>query len=116
MKFPEWTGKAIWGAVVGAVGFSLIGFNYMGWVLGSNALKMSEEASKTAVVEALTPYCVSASETDPLSVEKLDQIEKATDWKKRSLVEESGWATPLDADRPNRALADACLTALESKT
>ena len=77
MKIPEWTGTALWGAVGGAVGFSLIGFNYMGWVLGCTAIKMSEEASKTAVVEALTPYCVSASETDPLSVEKLDKIEKA---------------------------------------
>ena len=116
MKIPVWTGTALWGAVGGAVGFSLIGFNYMGWVLGSTAIKMSEEASKTAVVEALTPYCVLASETDPLSVEKLDKIEKATDWKKRNLLEESGWATPLDSDRPNRALADACLAALENKT
>jgi len=64
----------------------------------------------------LVPYCISASKEDPLSTEKLDQIEKATDWKKRSLLEESGWATPLDADRPNRALADACLAALEDKT
>jgi len=79
MKFPEWTGKAIWGAVVGAVGFALIGFNYMGWVLGSTAIKMSHEASQTAVVNALVPYCISASKEDPLSTEKLDQIEKATD-------------------------------------
>ena len=116
MKIPEWTGKALQGAVGGAVGFSLIGFNYMGWVLGSTAIKMSEEASKTAVVEAFTPYCVSAPETDPLSVEKLDKIEKATDWKKRKLLKESGWATPQDSDRPNRALADACLAALKNKT
>ena len=116
MKIPKWTGTALWGAVGRAIGFSLIGFNYMGWVLGSTAIKMSEEASKTAIAEALTPYCVSAPETDPLSVEKLDKIEKATDWKKRNLLEESGWATPLDSDRPNRALADACLAALKNKT
>ena len=116
MKIPKWTGTALWGAVRGAIGFSLIGFNCMGWVLGSTAIKISEEASKTATAEALTPYCVSAPETDPPSVEKLDKIEKATDWKKRNLLEEPGWATPLDSDRPNRALADACLAALENKT
>ena len=116
MKIPKWTGTALWGAVGGAVGFSLIGFNYMGWVLASTAIKITEEASKTAIAEALMPYCVSATETDPLSVEKLDKIEKATDWKKRNLLKEFGWATPLDSDRPNRALADACLAALENKT
>jgi hypothetical protein len=116
MKLPEWTGPAIWSAAAGAAAFSILGFNFMGWVLGSTALKMSENASKTAVVEALTPYCVAASKTDPLSVERLVQLENLTDWKKRNFVEESGWATPLDADRPNRALAEACLSALENKT
>ena len=116
MKLPEWIGPAIWSAAAGAVAFSIVGFNFMGWVLGSTALEMSEKASKTAVVEAFTPYCVAASKTDPLSIERLAQLESLTDWKKRSLVEESGWATPLDTDKPNRALAEACLSALENKT
>jgi hypothetical protein len=116
VKLPEWTGPALWSAAAGAFGFALVGFNFMGWMLGSTALEMSEKASKTAVVDALTPYCVSASKADPLSAEKFAQLKGATGWKKRSLLEESGWATPLDADRPNRALADACLLALESKT
>ena len=116
MKLPEWTGPAIWSAAAGAAAFAIVGFNFMGWVLGSTALEMSKKASKTAVVEALTPYCVAASKTDPLSVERLAQLKNSTDWKKRSLVEESGWATPLDTDKPNRALAEACLLALEIKT
>ena len=116
MKLPEWTGPAIWSATTGAATFAIVGFNFMGWVLGSTALEMSKKASKTAVVEALKPYCVAASKADPLSIERLDQLEKATDWKKRSLIEESGWATPLNAERPDRALAAACLLALEDKT
>ena len=116
MKFPEWTGPAIWSAAAGAAIFAIVGFNFMGWVLGSTALEMSKIASKTAVVEALTPYCVAASKSYPLSVERLAQLKNSTDWKKRSLVEECGWATPLDTDKPNRALAEACLLALENKT
>ena len=116
MKLPEWTGPAIWSAAAGAAAFAIARFNFMGWVLGSTALEMSEKASKMAVVEALTPYCVAASKADPLSIERLDQLKKATDWKKRSLIEESGWATPLNAERPDRALAEACLLALENKT
>jgi hypothetical protein len=116
MKLPEWIGPAIWSAAAGAAALSIVGFNFMGWVLGSTALEMSEKSSKTAVGQFLTPYCVAASKTDPLSVERLAQLESLTDWKKRSLVEESGWATPLDTDKPNRALAEACLSALENKT
>ena len=46
MKIPEWTGKAIWGAVEGAVGFFLIGFNHMGLVLGSTAIKCLKKPPK----------------------------------------------------------------------
>ena len=62
MKLPEWAGPALWGAVAGGVALAIIGFNWGGWVKGGTALKMSEKSSIAAVAEALTPYCLAASE------------------------------------------------------
>ena len=66
MKLPEWTGPALWGAVAGGLALAFVGFNWGGWVKGGTALKMSQASSSAAVAEALTPYCLAASQADPL--------------------------------------------------
>ena len=116
MKLPEWTGPALWGAVAGGVALAIIGFNWGGWVKGGTALKMSERSSVADVAEALTPYCLAASKADPLAAGVMAELEKASGYNKRSILEKSGWAIPLGAEKSNRELEISCLTALENKT
>jgi hypothetical protein len=115
MKFPEWTKPALMGAGAGAIALAIVGFNWGGWMTESSANKMSSKSSMAAVAAALMPYCLQNSQGDPNSMDVLAKFEKASSYQRRGIVEEAGWATPLGAERPDRALAEACQVALEEK-
>jgi hypothetical protein len=116
MQIPEWTKPALMGAGVGAIALAIVGFNWGGWVTETSAKEMSNENSEAAVVAALMPYCLENSKSDPNSADVLAKFEKANSYQQRGIVEEAGWATPLGAERPVRALAEACQNALAAKT
>ncbi len=116
MQTPEWTKPALTGAGAGAIALAIIGFGWGGWVTESSALKMSYEKSASAVTAALMPYCLQSSTGDPNSSEVLASFGKANNsYKRRVIVEEAGWATPLGAEKPDRLLAEACQAALAAK-
>ena len=116
MQFPEWTKPALLGAVAGAIAVSVVGFNWGGWVTGGTAAQMSSDNSSAAVVAALTPYCIQSSQNDPGAVAILAELESANSYKRHVIVEDAGWATPLGAGEPSRALADACESGLSNGT
>ena len=116
MELPKWTEPALCGAGVGAIALAIIGFNWGGWVTGGTAAEMDEKSSRSAVAEALTPYCLALSVSDPSSIDIMKKLNDATSYKKRGILEKAGWATPLGTSKPNRALVDSCLNAIENKT
>jgi hypothetical protein len=116
VKLPEWTGSALWGAVAGAIVLAIVGFNWGGWVTGSSASKIANDAANTAVAEALTPYCIAASQADPSLPEISAQLASSGAYLKRGIIEKTGWATPLGSEKSHRQLAEACLIALEKKS
>jgi hypothetical protein len=104
----SWIKPAVWGAVIGAVATVIVGFSWMGWVLGSTAERMAAERVDSAVIVALTPACVAAYMQQPNVTAKLTEFRKIESWKQRQLVEEGGWATPRGGKSPNSGLANAC--------
>ncbi|MGP2491072.1 hypothetical protein ACTDI4_05525 [Mesorhizobium sp. PUT5] len=112
MTTRQWFEPAVYGAAVGAVALAIVGFTWGGWVTGGSARKMAEDASVSAVVAVMTPYCVAQSKTAPNSAEVLAALKTATSYDRRGIIEKSGWATPLGANDPNKALAVSCSTAL----
>lgn len=108
MQLPEWTKPALMGAGVGAIALAIVGFNWGGWVTGGSAAEASQEQSIAAVATALTPYCIQSAQTDDKSVEIMAELKDASTYKRRGIVEKSGWATPLGAEKPDRVLAQAC--------
>jgi hypothetical protein len=116
MQIPEWMKPALMGATVGAVALAIVGFNWGGWVTSGSASDMSSENSIAAVATALTPYCVQNSETDPGSARILAELNQASSYMRRGIVERSGWATPLGAEKSDKALAKACMIALTEGT
>jgi hypothetical protein len=108
MKFPTWIKPALFGAVAGAIALAIFGFSYGGWVTGGGAADLAKKQSQLAVVEALMPYCIDRSTSDPVAVTVLAELKDASSFQRRSILEKSGWATALGTDAPNAALAQAC--------
>lgn len=116
MNFPGWMKPALLGAGAGAVAMAVIGFSWGGWMTGGSAAAMSSKESMAATATALTPYCIQKSQGDPNSTDVLAKLNKASSYQRRGIVEEAGWATPLGAEKPDRALAEACVIELTKDT
>lgn len=114
MQFPEWVKPALGGAAGGAVALAIVGFSWGGWVTASTAQTMANSASNDAVVAALIPHCLARAETDPEASVVLAELKDARATGRRAVIEKAGWATPINEERPNRALAQACQEALSS--
>ena len=110
MQLPAmpWLKPAVWGAVVGAVTTMIVGFSWMGWVLGGTADRMATERTNTALVGALTPTCVSRFMQQPNAAVKLKEFQAIDTWKQREFVEAGGWATAGGDKAPNSSVASAC--------
>ncbi len=112
MQIPKWTKPALMGAAAGAIALAVVGFNWSGWVTGASAAEMSGKQAMADVAAALTPYCIQNSQSDPKSSDIMAEIEKASSYQRRGIIEKAGWATPLGAEKPDRALAESCQIAL----
>ena len=103
-----WLKPGSGGVVIGVIGPMIVGFNWMGWTLGSTAERIAVERSNSAVVVALTPSCVASFLQQPNAATKLAEFRKVDSWRQRQYVEEGGWATPRGDKAPNSGLANAC--------
>jgi hypothetical protein len=103
-----WIKPAAWGAVLGSVATMIVGFGWMGWVLGGTAERTAVTRADSAVVAALTPSCVSKFMQQPQAANKLKELQTIDSWKQREFVEAGGWATPVGDKAPNSSLANAC--------
>jgi hypothetical protein len=109
MKFHPGIKPAVWGAVVGAIAMSIVGFSWLGWTLGSTAERMAESRAAAATVAALAPVCVARFEAQADVASKLAEFKKvSTSWNQRSFIEKGGWATMPGSTTPNTAVAEAC--------
>jgi hypothetical protein len=107
-KYPSLK-PGIWGAVIGAVGISVIGFSSLGWVLGSTAERMARERAQTAVVDVLAPICVEKFQHQADAAAQLVEFTKvSSSWGRRAIIEKGGWATMPGSDAPNSAVVSAC--------
>lgn len=113
MNTPEWLKPGIYGAVIGAVVFGVVGFSWGGWVTGGSAEEMASDMSRDSVIEALVPICLDIARTDPDRVTQLAAIREASTFRRRDAVMAAGWATVPGSDEPNRALAQACVDGLD---
>ncbi|MGH7266412.1 MAG: hypothetical protein ACREMB_16435 [Candidatus Rokuibacteriota bacterium] len=111
-----WLKPAVWGVIVGAIATMIIGFSWMGWVLGGSAERMAVERSNAAVIVALTPSCVARFMQQPNAPAKLVEFQKIDSWKQREFVEEGGWATARGAKTPHSGVASACAEELAKAT
>ena len=98
----------IWGIVIGAIGLLIVIF-WTGWVVtSSTAEEEGKKMAKEAVLENLVPICVEQYLQDPNKVERFAELKEKSSYRRRSYVEEMGWATMPGSESPVRGLADKC--------
>lgn len=116
MKIPELpaaTKPFLWGAAVGAVVLSFVGFNLGGWVTGGTAEKVAAARADAALVSALTPICVAQFQKGPKAQASLAALKETKSYEQADYVSSGGWATmPGSTAEPNREVAYACAEAL----
>ena len=106
--------RLVQGTVFGALATIVLGFAWGGWTLGATAAKMSEDASKSAVVAALAPICVDKFQRNSNAAENLTELKKIASYQQTSFIEKGGWATLPGSDSANYAVAQACANMLNS--
>jgi hypothetical protein len=112
MKNITWIRPGLWGAVCGAAALGIVGFTWGGWVTSGTAQKAAGIERTSAIVSALTPYCLDRAKNDPASAEIMAQLKAAGNYGRSGVIEKAGWATPLGSTEPNQDLAQACQIAL----
>ena len=118
MQVPVWIKPAVWGAVFGAVAIMIVGFSWMGWNLGSTTKRLVSDGSDSAVVAALTPFCVANYMKQPDASKQLALLRADTSsYTQREIIEKAGFATMPGNKEPSSGLAAACEIALrDTKT
>lgn len=124
MKTPEFLApyvdgtsptRLLQGLVVGAVGAMAIGFGLGGWNTGGTVEKKVEMASNSATVAALAPICADkfeqAAKADGDLIVKLNAV---SSWQRDDHLADDGWTTFAGGAEPNRNVAKACLTMIET--
>ena len=103
------------GLAVGVIGTLIIGFGWGGWNLGGTVEEKLETASRTSMVAALAPICADkferAAKTDNDLVVKLAAVDS---WQRDSHLMKTGWATFPGGAEPDRGVAEACATLLNT--
>ncbi|MEQ6250357.1 hypothetical protein ABMC89_15790 [Sulfitobacter sp. HNIBRBA3233] len=113
MTFPEWTKPFLFGAAVGAIAISIVGFSWGGWITSGTAQTRAADMATEEVTLAMVPVCVDASATDPRRMGKLAVLQDLSGYERRNAMMDTGWATHPGTDKPDRFLAEACLAELD---
>ena len=103
------------GLAVGVIGTLIIGFGWGEWNLGGTVEKKLETASRTSMVAALAPICADkferAAKADNDLVVKLTAVDS---WMRDDHLMKAGWATFPGGTEPDRSVAEACATLLNT--
>ena len=109
MKIPNWLKPGIYGAVIGALALTTVGFAWGGWVTGGTAQKMASDEARSAVIAALVPICVEQSSQDPKVVDTLARLKDTSSYQRSEMLMRTGWATMPGSSDPDRDVARACM-------
>jgi hypothetical protein len=87
----------------------------MGWTLGHTTSRLVAEGRESAVVAALTPFCVANYMKQSDAVKRLALLKEDTSsYTQRDLIEKAGFATMPGNREPTSGLAAACEIALRA--
>lgn len=101
-------GTFIAGLAVGAIVAPIIAFS-AGWIVTSGAAdSAARNAADEAVVNSLTPICLSQFSDDNAHGAQLAKLKATSKWSRAEFVAESGWATMPGSASANGLVASEC--------
>ena len=96
------------GVLAGAI-VAPIGLFAAGWIVTSGAANATAKESATAaVIENLTPICVSQFPQDASRSDQLAKLKSLSQWDRPDFVSKSGWATMPGGSSANTFVANEC--------
>lgn len=113
MNFPDWTKPGAYGAAIGAVAVSILGFTWGGWTTSGSANAMAQDMAAEEVTMAMVPVCLNLASDDPDRIAKLATLKGASGFERRKAMLATGWATVPGSDTPSNDLVLACIEGLE---
>ncbi len=116
MNAPEWLKPGLYGAAVGAIAVSIVGFSWGGWVTGGTAQQLASQQAELDVVAALVPICIEQSKQDPEVVATLALLKDAHSYQRGDMLMQAGWATMPGSSAPDRDVANACAAKLTAQS
>lgn len=101
--------RAFWVAIGAIVLTLFLGFSRGGWVTGGTSQLRADTAAQSAVIERLTPICVTQFNQDSAKDQKLVELNEISSSSKRTTyVKDQGWATMPGEENPDSKVATEC--------
>lgn len=117
MKMPsmfkgESITRLVQGTIFGAIVAIIVGFNWGGWMLESNAATQAKASTTSTVVELLSPLCVTNFQNAEEFDNNLVELKKLQSYKRKAFIEEGSWANLPGADEAYEGVVKACVAKL----
>ena len=106
--------KGVWfwscaGCVVATI---VVGFTYGGWVLGTTAERMANDAAGAARAQLAAAACVTLFNKGPDAIAQLAELKKASSYQRSDIIVQGGWVTVPGSTEPVRGAAEICVEKL----
>ncbi|TEA77790.1 hypothetical protein [Allopusillimonas ginsengisoli] len=90
----------------------IIGFTAGGWVTGGTATEQAQASTKQAVAQLAANICTNRFNAAPDASAKLAALKETDSWKRDTFIEEGGWVTFADTQKPVAGAAELCASQL----
>jgi hypothetical protein len=102
------------GAALGAFATLGIGFSWGGFMLGSTAKTLADDAASSAVVAAIAPICVDQFQRSADAAVNLTELKKTDSWQQAAYVDKGGWAVMPGSKAAESGVPQACAALLSN--
>lgn len=110
--FRPTKGVWIWSCVGCVVATIVVGFTYGGWVMGTTAERMANDAAGAARAQLAAAACVTLFNQGPDAIAQLADLKKASSYQRSDMIVKGGWVTVPGSIEPVRGAADICVEKL----
>lgn len=115
-EFRPSKGQWFWSCAGVAATVIVVGFAFGGWVLGSSADEMAENAADEARNDLIATLCVGNFAQSANASVELAAIKDASSWERDNLVEDGGWAKIQGIEGTSSGAVDMCAERLANFT
>ena len=107
-KRPWSAPQIVFTALITIVGWSAIGFSWFGFGFNWETQTSSARMSNEILVENLAMICEDQARKSAGADASIKELAALANWKRRTFVDEAGWATMPGAESSKSGVAELC--------